>query len=254
MTFSAPIRSATDDHLVAAVRAGDEQAFEGLYARYQPRITGYVQRMVRSPEQAEEIAQEAFISALRRLRGTDKRIAFKPWIYEIAKNAAIDHVRARNRRGQEVDFADAESAGASATRFVRAPVTPEDALADRQAIADLQGAFGGLADAHHKILVLRELEGLSYDQIGERMTMSRGQVESTLFRARRRLEEEYEELVTGERCRQVRDSIVRHAEAATAELGVREERRFERHISHCQSCRREARRSELASAVERVAA
>src|SRR5213078_2201963 len=98
--------------------------------------------------------------------------------------------------------------------------------------------LGGLSETHHQILVLRELEGLSYREIGERLGMSRPAVESTLFRARRRLTEEYDELVTGRRCQRVQSII---ATAAEGMLGARDERRLARHLSYCQSCRREAR-------------
>jgi hypothetical protein len=101
----------------------------------------------------------------------------------------------------------------------------------------LRGAFGGLSEAHHQILVMRELEGLSYRQIGEKLGMSRPSVESTLFRARRRLSEEYEELVSGERCRRIQGII---AGATGARLGVRDERKMARHVSYCQPCRRAA--------------
>ena len=78
--------------------------------------------------------------------------------------------------------------------------TPDAAVDAKQQLDHLCGAFGGLSESHHEILVLRELEGLSYREIGERMGLSRPGVESTLFRARRRLTEEYDELVSGQRC------------------------------------------------------
>src|SRR3954453_21745379 len=86
-----------DATLVAAVRRGDDRAFEQLYSRYQRRISSYVFGMVKDHGRAEDITQEVFISALRRMRETDRAIAFKPWIYEIAKNACIDQFR-RSRR------------------------------------------------------------------------------------------------------------------------------------------------------------
>jgi RNA polymerase sigma factor (sigma-70 family) len=234
---------ASDVDLVAAVRRGDDAAFEGLFRRYHQRITAYVTRMVGCREHAEEIAQEAFISALRRLRETEQSIAFKAWIYGIARNGAIDHLRARSRRGTEVGYDSVE--GFVETTPVLAMPTPEAAMESRQALTDLQGALGGLSDSHHQILILRELEGLSYDQLGARLGMSRSQVESTLFRARRRLEEEYSELVSGQRCQRVQSIIARQSDEA---VGVRDARRVERHLSHCHSCRREARRHALAVA------
>ena len=89
--------------LVADVRLGDDRSFEELYTRYRRRIAAYVQGMVGDAQRAEDITQEVFISALRRMRETDRPIAFKPWIYEIAKNACIDQFR-RSRRAEEVSF------------------------------------------------------------------------------------------------------------------------------------------------------
>jgi RNA polymerase sigma factor (sigma-70 family) len=232
-----------DVALVAAVRRGSDAAFEQLFRRYQDRITGYVARMVGCHEHAQEIAQEAFISALRRLRQTDQPIAFRAWIYGIARNGAIDHLRARSRRGAEVDYEQVESAAHGAA--VLASPAPEAAVESRQALSDLRGALSGLSEAHHQILVLRELEGLSYDQLGERMGMTRSQVESTLFRARRRLEQEYTDLVSGQRCERVQAIILRRGSAA---VGVRDERRVECHLAHCRSCRRAAQSVALATA------
>src|SRR5213079_2698834 len=96
----------TDNHRVAAVRAGDDRAFERLYERYHRRIAAYIYGMVNDYARAEDVAQDVFMSALRRMRETDRSIAFKPWIYEIAKNACIDQFR-RSRRAEEVSY-DAE--------------------------------------------------------------------------------------------------------------------------------------------------
>ena len=227
-----------DDHrLVAAVRRGDDRAFELLYERYHRRIHAYVMGMVKDHGRAEDITQEVFVSALRRMRETERPIAFKPWIYEIAKNACIDQFR-RSRRAQEVSLQADEGLNASDYgKLVGSEPTPDAAVAAKQDLDNLRGAFVGLSDTHHEILVMRELEGLSYREIGERLGMSRPAVESTLFRARRRLSEEYDDLATGARCRRVQGLI---ETAASSRLGTREERRLSRHVAHCQPCRREA--------------
>ena len=227
-----------DRALVAAVRAGDDRAFECLYGRYHRRIFAYVRGMVHDHGRAEDITQDVFMSALRRMRETDRDIAFKPWVYEIAKNACIDAFR-RSRRAEEISFDanDGLPAGEMG-RLADAPVTPDAAMDTKQQLDDLRGAFGGLSEAHHEILVMREFEGLSYREIGERLGMTRPSVESTLFRARRRLSEEYEELVSGERCVRVQAII---AIAGGRTVGARDQRRLARHISHCQPCRRHAR-------------
>jgi RNA polymerase sigma factor (sigma-70 family) len=236
----------TDHELVAAVRRGDDRAFEKLYERYQRRIAAYVYGMVNDYGRAEDITQEVFISALRRMRETERPIAFKPWIYEIAKNACIDQFR-RSRRAEEVSIDADEGLGAVDTAKLHAvDCTPDAAVDTKQTLDNLCGAFGGLSETHHEILVLRELEGLSYREIGEKMGLSRPSVESTLFRARRRLTEEYDELVSGERCHRIQGIIVT---AGGSSLGARDQRRLQRHIAHCQPCRREARLAGLETAV-----
>src|SRR3954463_15000437 len=239
----APVRAATlqtDTELVAAVRRGNDRAFEELYARYHRRISSYIFGMVKDHARAEDLTQEVFMSALRRMRDTDRPIAFKPWIYEIAKNACIDQFR-RARRAEEVSY-DAEEGLGSADygRLVTKDPAPDAAFDTKQQLDHLQGAFGGLSETHHQILVMRELEGLSYREIGDRLGMTRPAVESTLFRARRRLTEEYEELVTGERCQRVQAII---ADPAGPALGARDRKRVARHVSYCQPCLRHARMS-----------
>ena len=102
---------------------------------------------------------------------------------------------ARRRRGARARATTAALVGAGPRPTPRSPPS--------RTLDDLCGAFGGLSETHHEILVLRELEGLSYREIGDRMGMSRPAVESTLFRARRRLTEEYDELASGARCQRV---------------------------------------------------
>jgi len=172
-----PPTACTEHELVAAVRRGDDRAFELLFSSYERRITAYVAGMVGDHARAEDITQDVFISALRRMRETRRPIAFKPWIYEIAKNACIDEFR-RTRRAAEVSFEeDHGSSPAARNVFVHAPA-PDVAVESKQRLDDLCGAFGGLVESHHRVLVLRELEGLSYGEIGRRLGMSRAMVES----------------------------------------------------------------------------
>ena len=222
-----------------AVRRGEDSAFEQLFARYRTRIWTYSSRILGDADRAEDVTQEVFISVLRRLRDTERPIAFKPWVYQIAKNACIDELR-RTRRSQEVPF-DRESDGADGSE-VLFPTTPgpDVAIESKQRLEDLQGAFRGVSDLHRRMLVLRELEGLSYGEIGTRLGMSRPVVESTLFRARRRLAEEYEELISGRRCERTRAVIDAWEGRKLRRLGVRETRQLSRHLSHCRPCRRHA--------------
>ena len=232
-----PIRPASGEpELVAATRAGDDRAFGELYARYRERIFAFILNRVHDHGRAEDIAQDVFISALRRMRAGDQEIAFKPWIYEIAKNACIDEYR-RGRRTREVPLeTDTELSGDEPAPLSLLP-TPPAAVESKQRMDDLRGAFGGLSETHHRLLVMREFEGLSYDEIGDRLNMTRQMVESGLFRARRKLNEEYQELASGRRCQQVQLAIEGGALASARSLGLRDRRRFARHLSHCQGCR-----------------
>lgn len=237
----------TDHELVGAVRRGEEIAFEELYVRYRGRIRAYVSGILADCDQAEDVAQEVFISALRRLRDTERPIAFKPWVYQIAKNACIDELR-RARRSLEVPLEHDNGRLDEAVELFCADPGPEFAVESKQRLDDLRGAFRGVSTLHHRILVLRELEGLSYSEIGARLGMSRPMVESTLFRARRRLAEEYEELISGRRCERTRALIDAARGRPLRRLGIRERRRLMHHLSHCQPCRRHAqlaRTSEL---------
>jgi RNA polymerase sigma factor (sigma-70 family) len=172
----------SDAELVWAVRDGDDEAFEELFRRYESRIRSFVTRRVGDPGRGEDVTQDVFISALRRLRATESEIHFKPWLYEIARNATIDLHRARASRAEEVPVEGLELVGSG---------PPEAEVLAREQIAHLRGAFGELNEVQRRGLVMRELEGRSYSEIGERLQLTRPAVESVLFRARRRLAKEY---------------------------------------------------------------
>lgn len=231
--------ASTEQELVAAVRAGDDGAFEELFARYRSRISAYVLATVRDHGRAEDVTQDVFISALRRLRDTERPISFKPWIYAIAKNACIDEFR-RTWRYAEVSLEQDGEPEATRLQLASPQHTPDLVAENRQQFSNLRGAFRGLSENHHRILVLRELEGLSYGEIGERMDMSRAMVESTLFRARKRLNQEFQDLETGRRCANVQDAIDRAELLSIRILGARERRQVARHLSHCHACRQHA--------------
>jgi RNA polymerase sigma factor (sigma-70 family) len=232
--------SAPRDHdLVSAVRRGEDCAFEELFSRYRGRIRAYVSRILADADLAEDVTQEVFISALRRLRDTERPIAFKPWIYQIAKNACIDELR-RTWRNLEVPLEHLREWPDGEADLLSRDPGPELAVESKQQLEDLRGAFRGVSELHNRILVLRELEGLSYNEIGTRLGMSRAMVESTLFRARRRLAEEYKELISGRRCEQTRALIDASGGRTLRRMGVRDRRQLARHLAHCQPCRRHA--------------
>ena len=226
--------------LVEAARRGDDRAFEQLYAMYRDRVGAFIFSKVRDHGRAEDISQEVFMSALRQLRSNEQEIAFKPWVFAIAKNACIDEFR-RTARGREVPVEAGEDFPTDQRASLSIVPSPPSAIESKQRLADLRGAFGGLSESHHRLLVMRELEGRSYDEIGNRLGMTRQMVESGLFRARRKLSEEYDELASGRRCEQVQTVIESGAALKLKALGIKERRRLTQHLSHCQACRHQAR-------------
>jgi RNA polymerase sigma factor (sigma-70 family) len=226
--------------LVQAARRGDDRAFEQLYAQYRERITLFIHSKVGDHGRAEDISQEVFMAALRRLRSTDQQIAFKAWIFTIAKNACIDEFR-RSARGREVGVKADDDFPTDQRASLSIVPSPPAAIESKQRLHDLRAAFRGLSQSHHRLLVMRELEGRSYDEIGNRLGMTRQGVESGLFRARRKLSEEYDELASGRRCEQVQTVVDSGAAFKPRQLGIKERRRLTLHLSECQACRQHAR-------------
>src|SRR6187401_2878738 len=127
----------SDQQLVARIRRGDDRAFEALYERYHRRIHAYVVGMVKDHGRAEDVTQEVFVSALRRMRETEQPLAFKPWLYQIAKNSCIDAFR-RSKRTEEVSYdADDGLAPADHSRLVGSGPSPEAAVAAKQDLESL---------------------------------------------------------------------------------------------------------------------
>ncbi|HEX3832004.1 MAG TPA: sigma-70 family RNA polymerase sigma factor [Solirubrobacteraceae bacterium] len=230
----------SEQALVQAARRGDDRAFEQLYAEYRERVTAFIHSKVRDHGRAEDISQEVFMAALRQLRSNDQHIAFKPWIFAIAKNACIDEFR-RSTRGREVPVETDDDFPTDQRASLSVVPSPPAAIESKQRLDDLRGAFGGLSESHHRLIVMRELEGRSYDEIGTRLGMTRQMVESGLFRARRKLSAEYDELASGRRCEQVQTVIDSGAAVKLRTLGIKERRRLTQHLSHCQGCRQQAR-------------
>jgi RNA polymerase sigma factor (sigma-70 family) len=239
--------AASDEDLIVAAREGSDEAFEALFRRYRDRITSYVRGFVRDEGRAEDLLQETFISALRSLRESEREIAFKPWIYQIARNASIDYLRRQKTRAGEVSLDAGDFKPHDEGRLAARTPTAHTAAFQREELETLSQAFGGLPRAQHEALVLRELEGLSYAEIGSRMGLTPSAVESTIFRARRGLRDEFEEIATGERCRTMQIAISALAEGIGT---ARDRRMLERHVRHCVGCRSEAAASGLADVVE----
>jgi RNA polymerase sigma factor (sigma-70 family) len=227
---------AADNQLVEAAQQGSDVAFEALFRRYSDRITAYVRSIVSDHARAEDIVQDVFVSALRSLRSTEREVLFKPWVYEIAKNACIDHIR-KTRRASEVSIDSEDFSPVDEGRLSAAVATTDAAYSTRESLDALRMAFHDLPEAQREVLVSRELEGLSYDKISTRTGLSRSAVESMLFRARRTLKDGFQDISTGERCQRMQTVMVHLTDG---QIGLRQERRLVRHLHDCAACRREA--------------
>jgi RNA polymerase sigma-70 factor (ECF subfamily) len=173
-----------DQALVERVQKGDKAAFDLLVLKYQNKIIQLVNRYVRDADEAMDVAQEAFLKAYRaidRFRGDS---AFYTWIYRIAINTAKNHLVASSRRppGGDIDAQEAEQYD-SATGL-REYDTPERLLLKDEIQATIAQAIDALPDDLKTAITLRELEGMSYEEIAQTMECPIGTVRSRIFRAR----------------------------------------------------------------------
>jgi RNA polymerase sigma-70 factor (ECF subfamily) len=173
-----------DQALVERVQKGDKSAFDVLVLKYQNRIIQLVNRYVRDADEAMDVAQEAFLKAYRaigRFRGDS---AFYTWIYRIAINTAKNHLVASGRRppGGDIDAQEAEQYEGAAG--LREYDTPERLLLKDEIQASIAKAIDSLPDDLRTAITLRELEGMSYEEIAQTMDCPIGTVRSRIFRAR----------------------------------------------------------------------
>ncbi|MCH8306891.1 MAG: RNA polymerase sigma factor RpoE [Gammaproteobacteria bacterium] len=174
----------TDAQLVRRVQKGDKGAFDLLVLKYQHRIINLVMRYVRDPDQALDITQEAFLKAYRALGRFRGESAFYTWLYRIAVNTAKNYLAAQRRRPMDVelDLQDPEQFELHAK--LRETDTPEGVLMGRQLHETVARAIEALPDDLRTAIVLRELDGMSYEEIAQTMDCPVGTVRSRIFRAR----------------------------------------------------------------------
>lgn len=169
----------TDREYVARSQQGDRDAFSALVRRYQDRVYRFILRMVGSRAEAEELAQDTFIKAWEALPGWKPEAQFRTWLFGIASNTATDSLRRRKVVefvALEEDY-DAPGEGAD----------PEAQLQSRQKLRALETALDRLPQDQREIVLLRELEDMSYDEISAALGIGEGTVKSRLARAREAL-------------------------------------------------------------------
>lgn len=179
-----------DAAMVAAVLDGDPEAYRVLVERYERRIYHVVYGMVRSPEDAKDLAQDAFIKAFQNLHRFRLESKFYTWLCRIAMNVAIDHLRKqKHRRHSEFDDSRGGSEGAQVVRLHSAKDDPAANVARSQLNKTIMDAVEALPDDQKQVLILRELEDMPYKEIAEVLGIPEGTVMSRLYYARRRLQE-----------------------------------------------------------------
>ncbi|RHR10379.1 winged helix-turn-helix transcriptional regulator [Pseudoflavonifractor sp. AF19-9AC] len=174
----------TEQELVSAAKAGDQQAFEQLVLDNQNRIYSLAVRLVGDREEAFDLAQEAFVKAWQGLPSFQGESSFATWIYRLATNVCIDYLRKQKRRRQvesEVSLDDEELSWTEPADWSQDPHRQLERSEQGRALAR---GLEALPEQQRQILVLRELSGLSYQEIAEKLNLDLGTVKSRIARAR----------------------------------------------------------------------
>jgi RNA polymerase sigma-70 factor (ECF subfamily) len=173
-----------DQALVERVQNGDKKAFDILVQKYQYRLTKLISRYVYDQSEVMDVAQEAFIKAYRALPGFRGESAFYTWLYRIGVNTAKNYLVSQGRRPPSVDI-DADDAGyLEGESELKEYATPEHLLIRDEIENTVHSAIEKLPEDLRTAITLRELDGLSYEEIAERMNCPVGTVRSRIFRAR----------------------------------------------------------------------
>jgi RNA polymerase sigma-70 factor (ECF subfamily) len=189
----------TDENLVKLAQNGDRDAFQMLMQRHQRRIFNLCYGMLRNKDDAADLVQEAFIKAYKnidRFKGNSK---FYTWLYRIAKNACIDFIRKQKRR-KTVDFDDSirrEEPVDGDETLLPSPlgINPAKVAGRKELLEQIEAALDTLSDNHREILILREIDGLAYQEIADTLEISIGTVMSRLYHARKYMQNELSEYI-----------------------------------------------------------
>jgi RNA polymerase sigma factor (sigma-70 family) len=213
------LRLQSDERLIALIRRGNHHAFEALVARYQSRLLAFCRHMLASREDAEDVLQEVFAAAFNAILGDDREINVRPWLYRIARNRSLNHLRKTTAIG--VDSMDVHLSEGGETTAEKVHKREEFRLL----MADVQD----LPETQRTALLLREIDALSYEQIAEAMETTVPSVKSLLVRARVSLAEASEARMLT--CDEVRDELGQVAEGLARTTAP-----ARRHIRTCERC------------------
>jgi RNA polymerase sigma-70 factor (ECF subfamily) len=176
--------SVADSELVARSMAGREECFEELVRRYQRPIAAYVYRMVGDYDSALDLTQEVFIRVYSSLARYRSEFKFSTWIYRIAHNAAIDHLRRCDNSRTEDLCLESEGGEVYEKPLMSGALTPEQESEREERRAEIEDVVGQLPSAYRELIVLRHAHDMSYDEIAEVTSLPLGTVKNRIFRAR----------------------------------------------------------------------
>ncbi|MDQ6803627.1 MAG: sigma-70 family RNA polymerase sigma factor, partial [Actinomycetota bacterium] len=217
-----------DERLISLVRGHEVEAFEALYARYRRELLGYCRRMLGSHEDAEDVLQEVFAAAYRAMMANERPIECRPWLYRITHNRCLNEIR--RRPSTDPLPAERDDGGDSATsRAAQRNVTTADEYERKETFRLLVRDIQALPRAQRRALVLREVEGCSYDQIAGATQASLASVRSLLLRARQGLAEAVE-------AREIPCAEVMSELLEANARGVGPAALARRHVSQCERC------------------
>ncbi len=185
-----------DHRLVVRAQQGDKQAFELLVAKYQRRLARLLSRLIRDPAEVEDVAQETFIKAYRSLPNFRGESAFYTWLYRIGINTAKNHLVSSSRRAQaSASFTVEDAESFEEAEQLRDSATPEGELMSKEIALTVNRAMEALPQDLRSAVLLREIEGLSYEEIAAVMKCPIGTVRSRIFRAREAIAAELKPLL-----------------------------------------------------------
>ena len=182
-----------------AAQRGDREAFRTLFERYHRRAYALAFGVVRHQDDALDVVQDAFIKAHKYLDKFEGNSSFYTWLYRIVMNLAIDHLR-KHRRVRPVELDEARLDEAMVDEGLLPKMlgsNPSRALMDKEIRARIDTALGELSENHRSVLVMRELEGLSYEEMAKAMNCSKGTIMSRLFHARKNMQARLGDLFDG---------------------------------------------------------
>lgn len=187
--------------LVERCRRGDRQAFRTLVDRYQRKVYSLALSFVRDPDEARDVSQEAFLKVFRHLNTFQGTASFYTWVYRITVNLCIDRLRRAGRGGQvlfDEEYSHAEvGSPADSLSPRRLGFDPARAFQDKELRQRLLGALGQLSEPHRVVLLLREVDGLSYQEMAEVLEVAEGTIMSRLFHARKKMQDLLRSYVEG---------------------------------------------------------